>query len=308
MTASTASTGLIFCEEGLQHQTGPGHPERPARLEVIRSALIVAKMWPPTMEARPASREDLLRVHSAEHVDTIESTCASNGYYPDPDTVMSKGSWNAALLAAGAGITACEAVLDGKFRNAFCAVRPPGHHAERTHAMGFCLFNNVAIAAWWLREVKGLSRVAILDWDVHHGNGTQHTFYDDASVYYASIHQWPHYPGTGLPEERGAENTNLNLTMAPGTPAERWLEAIDRQVLPELERFGPDFLLISCGFDAHRLDPLGGQLLESSTYGEMTRRVRDVAGGRVVSMLEGGYDLNALSESTVEHVRALQGG
>lgn len=307
MAETMAATGLAFCEKGLDHLTGSGHPERPARLEVIRSALIVAKIWPPTIEVRPASRDDLLRVHDARHIDTIEATCASEGFYPDPDTVMSKGSWRAALLAAGAGIAACEAVADGRFRNAFCAVRPPGHHAEANHAMGFCLFNNVAVAAQWLRDVRGISRVAILDWDVHHGNGTQHMFYDDPSVYYASIHQWPHYPGTGLPEERGADNTNLNLTMAPGTPAGRWLDAVERQILPEFERFQPDFLLISCGFDAHRLDPLGGQQLESKTYAEMTEMVRDLAGGRVVSMLEGGYDLNALSESVVAHMRALQG-
>jgi acetoin utilization deacetylase AcuC-like enzyme len=307
MGEATATTALLFNEEGLLHLTGPGHPERPARLEVIRGALVVADLWPPNLAIRPAARDDLLRVHTAEHIDTIEDTCAGHGFYPDPDTTMSKGSWAAALTAAGAGITACEAVLEGRFRNAFCAVRPPGHHAEGTHAMGFCLFNNVAIAARWLRAVRGLDRVAILDWDVHHGNGTQHTFYDDASVYYASIHQWPHYPGTGLPEERGAENTNLNLTMAPGSGAEAWLEAINRQVLPEFARFRPDFLLISCGFDAHRRDPLGGQYLETETFAEMTRRVREVAGGRLVSLLEGGYDLHALGESVVAHVRALQG-
>jgi acetoin utilization deacetylase AcuC-like enzyme len=303
----TATTGIVFSEQGLQHLTGPGHPERPSRLEVIRSALIVAGLWPPNLEARPATREDLLRVHTLGHIDTIEHTCKSQGFYPDPDTTMSQGSWKAALAAAGAGITACEAVLDGRFRNAFCAVRPPGHHAEATHAMGFCLFNNVAIAARWLRDVRGLGKVAILDWDVHHGNGSQHTFYDDPSVYYASIHQWPHYPGTGLPEERGVENTNLNLTMAPGSSAPMWLEALDRQVLPEFARFQPDFLLVSAGFDAHRLDPLGGQHLETETFAEMTRKVRDVAGGRVVSMLEGGYDLNALADSVVAHVRALRG-
>ena len=307
MGESTGSTGLAFCEEGLQHLTGPGHPERPARLEVIRSALIVAKLWPPSLDVRPAAREDLLRVHTPEHVDTIERTCATHGFYPDPDTVMSKESWKAALMAAGAGITACDAVLEGTFRNVFCAVRPPGHHAESTHGMGFCLFNNVAVAARWLRDVRRLARVAILDWDVHHGNGTQHSFYNDPSVYYASIHQWPHYPGTGLPEERGAENTNLNLTMAPGVSADRWIDAIESQVLPEFERFQPEFLLISCGFDAHRRDPLGGQLLESETFAEMTRHVRDVAGGRVVSLLEGGYDLHALEESAVAHLRALQG-
>jgi acetoin utilization deacetylase AcuC-like enzyme len=219
---------------------------------------------------------------------------------------MGPDSWNAALLAAGGGIAACKAVLDKAYDNVFCVVRPPGHHAERDWAMGFCLFNNVAIAARWLRSVAGVKRVAILDWDVHHGNGTQHAFYDDETVYYASIHQFPHYPGTGRPEERGAGNTNLNIPMAVGNGPKEWLSAIDKQVVPEFERFEPEFLLISAGFDAHRLDPLGGQLLEAETFAEITRRMRPFAGGRTVSLLEGGYHLEALSESATAHLKALQ--
>ncbi|MBM3290029.1 MAG: histone deacetylase, partial [Candidatus Hydrogenedentes bacterium] len=190
-------TGYCFREEGLLHDTGRGHPECAARLDAIRKAFTNAKVEYISIDVKPATREDLLRVHTAEHVDTIERTCAQGAEYPDADTVMVKASWDAALLAAGGAIAACGAVLDGKVDNAFSAMRPPGHHAERDRAMGFCLFNNVAIAARWLRDVRGVGKVAILDWDVHHGNGTQHTFYDDDTVYYASMHQHPLYPGTG---------------------------------------------------------------------------------------------------------------
>jgi acetoin utilization deacetylase AcuC-like enzyme len=303
-----AKTGFCFREECKEYINAPGHPECPERLSAIQEAFRSARIEYEPVDAKPATRADLLRVHSAAHVDTIERTCASGADYPDPDTQMVKASWDAALLAAGAAIAACEAVLEGRVDNAFCAVRPPGHHAERDRAMGFCLFNNVAIAARWLRDVRGVERVAIIDWDVHHGNGTQHAFYDDDTVYYASIHQHPLYPGTGFPSERGKDNTNLNVQMAWGYGPEEWIEALSSKVLPELEAFRPEFLLISCGFDAHRLDPLAAQRLESETYGEMTRRVVRLADGKVVSLLEGGYHLGAIGESAVAHFRALQEG
>lgn len=301
-----AKTGYIFSEKGILHDTGAGHPECPARLTAIKSAFEAAGLHPPRIDPVKATREDLLRNHDAAHIDLIEATCENNLPYPDPDTNMVPASWEAALLAAGGAIEACKAVLDGAYDNAFSAMRPPGHHAERDRAMGFCLFNNVAVVARWLREVRGLDRVAILDWDVHHGNGTQHSTYDDPTIYYVSLHQFPHYPGTGRPEERGADNTNLNLTMPPGTPAEVWMDAVENKVVPELESFAPDFLLISCGFDAHRLDPLGQQNLESHHYAEMTQLVSGLAGGKIVSLLEGGYHLDALGESAVAHVQALQ--
>ncbi|HRI89048.1 MAG TPA: histone deacetylase [Candidatus Hydrogenedentes bacterium] len=299
-------TGYCFRDEGLLHDTGRGHPECPARLEAIRDAFATANLSFVRLDVEPASRSDLLRVHTAEYVDQIERICAEQLEYPDADTVMVRESWNAALLAAGAAIASCKAVLDGKVDNAFSGMRPPGHHAEADRAMGFCLFNNVAIAARWLRDVKGLARVAILDWDVHHGNGTQHSFYNDDTVYYVSLHQHPLYPGTGFPNERGKNNTNLNIQMEWGNGPKEWLEALDKQVLPEFERFNPDFLLISCGFDAHKMDPLASQRLETETYAEMTRRVKGISKGRIVSLLEGGYHLGALGESAVAHFRALQ--
>ncbi|HOD52413.1 MAG TPA: histone deacetylase [Candidatus Hydrogenedentes bacterium] len=302
-----AKTGYIYREECLKHVAGPHHPERPERLEAIDAALARAGVALTKLPCRPASREDLLRVHSAAHIDAIERTCREELPYPDPDTSMAAGSWEAALLAAGGCIAACGAVLAKRVDNAFCAVRPPGHHAERDRAMGFCLFNNVAIAARWLQIEKKVLRIAIVDWDVHHGNGTQHTFYDDPSVYYASLHQHPLYPGTGDASERGAANTNLNIPMPPGTGPGAWLEALEKQVLPELRRFEPEVLLMSAGFDAHRLDPLASQRLESATFGEITRQLLSLNVPAVVSVLEGGYNLDALGESVVEHVKALHG-
>ncbi|MEA3365051.1 MAG: histone deacetylase [Candidatus Hydrogenedentes bacterium] len=295
----------MYREECLKHFAGPHHLERPERLSAVHEALAQAKLPLVRIRGNPASREALLRVHSEKHIDTIERTCREELPYPDPDTSMVRSSWNAALLAASACIAACEAVLEKRVDNAFCAVRPPWHHAEHDRAMGFCLFNNIAIAARWVQARKGIQRIAIVDFDVHHGNGTQQAFYDDPSVYYASIHQWPLYPGTGRPEERGAENTNLNIPMPPGTGPETWLDAVEKQVLPELRRFQPEFLLMSAGFDGHRLDPLAQQRLESATFGEITRQVLFLKVGPVVSVLEGGYNLEALGESVVEHVKAL---
>jgi len=302
-----ARTGLVYSDEMLLHETGPSHPERPARLTAIMEAFKGAGIDPPHIPITPATEADLLRVHTEEHVGEIKATCAANAYYLDPDTPMVRASWRAALLAAGGVISACKAVLEGSVDNAFCAVRPPGHHAEADRAMGFCLFNNIAIAARWLLEVAGVKRAAIFDWDVHHGNGTQQAFYHEPKVFFASLHQHPHYPGTGWPFERGGHNNILNIQMPRGSGVEDWLAAIDRTALPELKRFKPDFLLISAGFDTHRLDPLGGQLLESDAYGIMTNRVKGLANGRVVSTLEGGYNLEALGESCVAHFRALQG-
>ncbi len=300
-----ARTGFAYREEMLLHDPGPDHPERAARLAAIAGAVEGAALGLAVVEVQPASLEDLWRVHSAPYVDAICHYCMTDDAYPSLDTAMGKGSWEAALLAAGAGISACRAVLDGAIDNAFCAVRPPGHHAEHDRAMGFCLFNNVAVAARWLRDAAGVGRVGIIDWDVHHGNGTQHAFFSDETVCVASIHQHPHYPGTGFPQDHGVGGATLNVQMPPGGGPDEWLGALD-DVVEAMERFGPDFLLLSCGFDAHREDPLGAQRLEAETFAEMTRRVRSLAGGRIVSMLEGGYALEALAASAVAHLRALQ--
>lgn len=301
-----ARTGFFFRQEGLQHDTGPMHPEAPQRLVAILQAFDKAGLNPEIIEAEPASRDQLLYIHTEDHIETIRQTCAHHLAYSDLDTTMSQGSWMAALLAAGGAIASCKAVLDKTYDNVFWAMRPPGHHAEATHARGFCLFNNVAIAARWLQKEAGLKKVAILDWDIHHGNGTQHAFYEDDSVYYMSVHQHPHYPGTGFPDERGKNNANLNIQVRPGASPDEWLNAIEKVFIPELQWFDPDFLLLSCGFDAHRLDYLGSQSLEAEHYTEMTRMVKPVANGRIVSLLEGGYHPEALGLSAVAHFKALQ--
>ncbi len=304
---SAPHTALVQSETGLAHDTGPGHPERPERLPAILDAFEREGIDGPWLPVEAATREDLLRAHSEDHIDLVAKACKGETRYPDADTVMMEASWDAALHAAGGAIAACKAVLNGDAKNVFCITRPPGHHAERHRAMGFCLFNTAAIAARWLQQVRNVDRIAILDWDVHHGNGTQDITYDDPGIYYASIHQHPHYPGTGFPGERGAENTNLNIQMAPGADPEDWLDALADQILPEFERFQPGFLLISCGFDAHQADPLGAQRLSAGTFAEMTRQVRGLANGRVVSQLEGGYNLGALADCALAHYQALKG-
>jgi len=264
-------------------------------------------------EPEPLAPEDTLTVHSEAHLENVRRSCESAPRAIDGDTSVSAGSWDAALRAAGGIVQACERVREREWSRAFCAVRPPGHHAERERAMGFCLFNNVALAAARLRSA-GIERVAIVDWDVHHGNGTQHLFETDPSVFYASLHQWPLYPGTGALEERGrgdGEGATLNCPLPAGAGDADWLRAFETRVLPALDDFRPGFVLVSAGFDAHRLDPLAGTSLTIEAYREMTRallRVADEhAGGRFVSVLEGGYHLEALADCVETHVGELAG-
>ena len=297
--------GWVYDEACLQHVSREAHPESPQRLSALREGIERADLNLVRLSCQPADREDILRVHSASHFDLLKRSCAHGLDHVDSDTYIGPGSWGAALAAAGAGVCAAEAVLEGWVDRVFCAVRPPGHHAEANRAMGFCLFNNVAIAARWLREVRQVPRVAILDWDVHHGNGTQQAFYDDATVFYASLHQHPFFPGTGSREKRGVNDTNLNIPLPWRSPPEAWVDALRDEVLPALERFQPDFLLISCGFDGHILDPLASQRLEAAHYEEMTRLACPLAHGRTVSILEGGYHLEALTECALAHLRAL---
>jgi acetoin utilization deacetylase AcuC-like enzyme len=298
-----------------RHDTGRGHPERPARLAAIMTRLSESGLLGELdrLEPGPASAACVARIHDAGYVEAALGACAAGIRVLDGgDTVVSEASGMAALVAAGGAVEAVDRVLDGVWRSAFVACRPPGHHAERAAAMGFCLFNNVAVAAAHLRQVRGVKRVAILDWDVHHGNGTQHAFEKDPSVFYASLHQWPWYPGTGAAEERGTgpgEGATLNCPMPAGAGDREWLGALETKVMPALERFDPDFVLISAGFDAHERDPLSDTRVTTDGFGRMTQTVASFAasrcGGRVVSLLEGGYDLDALADSVEAHVAEL---
>ena len=297
----------------LEHDPGEGHPESPARLRAVLQALDDPRFASLERgEAPRATREQLERVHDAAYVDHIFTSAPAAGHARlDPDTVMSPGSLEAALRAAGAACAAADAVLTGAAKCAFCAVRPPGHHATRGEAMGFCLFNSVAVAAAHALAVHGLQRVAIVDFDVHHGNGTQDIFRHDPRVLYASSHQMPLYPGTGAAGERGDGNI-VNAPLAPGAGSTEFRAVWDGTLLPELEMFRPQLLLVSAGFDAHARDPLAQLQLAADDYAWLTRRLCQLADrhaeGRIVSALEGGYDLAALRECTAAHVAALQAG
>ena len=294
----------------LDHDPGPGHPEAPERLAAVLEALDAPRFAGIERRGAPrASRAQLERVHRAEHVDHILGAMPKSGWLQlDADTFLSPASAEAALRAAGAGCAAVDSVLTTPLRHAFCAVRPPGHHATAATAMGFCLFNNVAVAAAHAIAAHGLERVAIIDFDVHHGNGTQNIFWSDPRVLYASTHQSPLYPGTGAGGERGAGNI-VNAPLRAGAGSIEFRDACIRIVLPALDDFAPQLVIVSAGFDAHRLDPLAALELETDDYAWITRRLVDLAArhadGRLVSMLEGGYDLDALRESTAAHVAAL---
>jgi acetoin utilization deacetylase AcuC-like enzyme len=301
--------GLCYDDRFLNHRTPPGHPERPDRLrrllEHLAGAGILGMLH--RIPARAAQMEDLEAVHSRDHIDRVRRSCETGGGMLDGgDTYASPASYDVASLAAGSVTGAIDAVLGGEVRAAFCAIRPPGHHAERDQAMGFCLFNNAAVGARYAQRRRGVGRVAILDWDVHHGNGTQHLFEDDPSVLYISLHQYPFYPGTGAAAERGrgeGEGLTVNIPLPAGTGEDEYRSAFVERVVPALREYAPGLLIISAGFDAHRDDPLADMRLTDTSYRELTLLVAGIA--PLVSVLEGGYNLAALSVSVGEHLRAL---
>ncbi len=304
------STLLVTHPAFLAHDTGAHHPERPARLEAVLKALDrVEFAGLKRREAPEATVEQIARVHPATFVEAVLAAMPKTGHIAfDADTICSAGSKEAVVRACGALVAAVDAVASGEAQNAFCAVRPPGHHAEPTQPMGFCIFNNVAVGALHARAMHGLKRVAVMDFDVHHGNGTQAMFERDAGLFFASTHQSPLYPGTGSRGERGVGNI-VNAPLPPNAGSQEFRAAMEEEVLPALRAFGPNFLLISAGFDAHRADPLANLNLEDDDYRWATERLLEVAGeccgGRVVSTLEGGYDLEALASASAEHVRTL---
>lgn len=304
------STILYSHSACLQHETGSFHPESPDRLRAVLAALEREEFsYLERREAPKATVEQLSRSHAASYVLGLLRAIPAEGVRQiDADTVVSPGSGEAALRAAGAVVAAVDAVMAGEARNAFCAVRPPGHHAEPGSAMGFCLFNNVGVGAYHARKVHGLKRIAIVDFDVHHGNGSETLAKADPDLFYASTHQAPLYPGTGMDNDPAYPNV-VNAYLPPGAGSAEFRADMERNVLPVLDRFAPEFVFISAGFDAHRDDPLAEMNLVEADYSWATEKLMDVAAkhctGRVVSTLEGGYDLDALGRSAAAHVRSL---
>lgn len=304
--------GLVFHPLYLDHQMGPSHPESPERLRSIRRHLESSGMLDRLTHLDPqsASRDWICTIHDPQYVERLERCSPENGYVPlDPDTMLCSKTLPAAYLAAGGALTAVDAVMTRAVDQVFCAIRPPGHHAERDRAMGFCFFNNVAIAARYAQRRYGITRVLIVDWDVHHGNGTQQAFYEDPTVLFFSTHQYPLYPGTGLASERGAgpgEGFTINVPLSAGEGDARYQEVFETVLVPAADAFRPECVMISAGFDAHRADPLASMQLTEDGYATLTSIVLGIATrhaeGRIVSCLEGGYHLQALAASVERHL------
>jgi len=307
--------GFVYDPRYLGHEMGHGHPESPDRLRAICAQLQSSGTWSRLHQVTPrrAEREWIELIHSASYVESLERRSPATGYASlDPDTSMSPGTLEAAYLATGGALAAVDAIINGDIHQAFCAVRPPGHHAEVDRAMGFCFFNSVAIAARYIQHHHGLKRVLIVDWDVHHGNGTQHAFYDDASVLFFSTHQFPYYPGTGGARETGegrGKGLTINVPLSGGQGDDEYREVFQKVLVPATDTFQPEFVLISAGFDAHRDDPLANMNLTEEGYGELTNMVasiaKDFSSGRILACLEGGYHLQALAGSVDQHLQAL---
>jgi len=303
-------TGLITSDTYQNHNTGDGHPEKIDRVSVVIDNF--KKLGNKNLVWKKPSKfsKSLLEItHNSDYISFVERSFPSKGLsFLDGDTIVSPGSKEATSDAVGSIITAIDGVQNKNFRNAFCAVRPPGHHAEKNKAMGFCIYNNVAVGANYLINEYKLKKIAIIDFDVHHGNGTQDIFYDNEKIIYISTHQYPFYPGSGTEQEKGKYNNIFNIPLPAGTTSEEYLNAYE-YVLKKIDEFKPEFILLSAGFDAHKDDPLAQFQLESKDFYEITKRTLELSklycDGKVVSILEGGYDLLALQESTEMHVKAL---
>ena len=303
-------TGLITSDTSQNHDTGPGHPEQIARVSVVVDNFKKFNnknlLW---RKPSKVSDEILLSTHESDYINIVKKSFPKKGFSSlDGDTIISPGSKNATFDAVGSIITAIDGVENKDFKNAFCPVRPPGHHAEKSKAMGFCIFNNIAVGANYLIKKYNYKKIAIIDFDVHASNGTADIFYDNENVLLISTHQYPYYPGTGSEQEKGKFNNILNIPLPAGTSSEEYLNAFER-VLKKLEEFIPEFILISAGFDAHKDDPLAQFNLKTEDYHTITKRILETSkkfcNGKVVSVLEGGYDLQALQDSTKRHVDAL---
>lgn len=296
----------------LEHRPGPGHPESPARLKAVLEALKAPEFAELQWRDAPLGNETMASlVHAPGYVRAVAEAAPRHGHVmlDGGDTVMSPGSWEAVMRCIGAACAGVDAVVAGEARNVFCATRPCGHHAERSRAMGFCIFNQAAIAALHARQAHGLRRVAVVDFDVHHGNGTQNAFYGDAELFYGSSHQFPFYPGTGARTETGVAENIVNIPLPRGATPAQFREGFESTLLPALRRFAPELLILSAGFDAHHLDPLGGLGLRDEDFHWVTAELARVAAesgkGRVVSILEGGYSLEGLATGSAAHLRAL---
>jgi acetoin utilization deacetylase AcuC-like enzyme len=311
-----SDTVIFFDPLFEEHKTGHGHPERPERLQAAMKALQSSGLLEQldVRSSRDATVPEIELIHSSSYIEQVQKMCEAGGGHLDMDTAVSPQTYRAALRAAGALLDSVDGCLEGTFSKSLCLVRPPGHHALPTRGMGFCIFNNIAIAARYAIDTKGLSRVMIVDWDAHHGNGTQDVFYQDSDVLYVSLHQFPHYPGTGWVDETGrgeGKRFTINFPFPAGTGEEHYLKALEQVIVPAGRRFSPDFMMVSAGYDSHEGDLLCSMRLNDLSYRKITERLVDLAGetceGRMITTLEGGYNIDAQARSIVQTVAGLAG-